>query len=211
VSAVAGSWGARWTHLTRPAWLARWPGVRRGNGFGRDGRGGGDRPGPDQGGAGHQLGRYRQAVASDRTGAEPEDVIAGGGAGAESALPGMTSSRGCPADHPGVACLGNEGLSARQVRPVEGRLRTAAVRPGSLASCGRPGRSARGWTSTLSRQPPKAEPGKPGALAPRRACHPGRPAGSSYPPSGVSVMLASPSGLVVAFGRVAARTLLPGR
>src|SRR5947199_2061350 len=56
--------------------------------------------------------------------------LPGGGAGAESALPGMTSSRGCPADHPGVACLGNEGLSARQVRPVEGRLRTAAVRPG---------------------------------------------------------------------------------
>jgi hypothetical protein len=136
------------------------------NGSGHDGPGGGDRPDPDQGGPGHQLGRYRQAVASDRTGAEPEDVIAGvkrhgvGVTGHDvlAQLPGRPP--GSPARVTKASAPGRSGRSKTGAGPrptVKDRI-AGFLRP--------PGRSARGWTSTLFRQPPRAEPGKPGALAP---------------------------------------------
>jgi uncharacterized protein (TIGR02453 family) len=78
-----------------------------------------------------QLDRYRQAVASDRTGAELEDVIAGVerhaiGVTGHDAL--KTAPRGYPADHPRAVLLRYKGLIAWKEWPVEDWLRTGAVK-----------------------------------------------------------------------------------
>jgi uncharacterized protein (TIGR02453 family) len=78
-----------------------------------------------------QLDRYRQAVASDRTGGELEDVIAA----VESAGIGVTgrdvlkaAPRGYPADHPRIGLLRYKGIVAWKEWPVESWLETAAAR-----------------------------------------------------------------------------------
>jgi uncharacterized protein (TIGR02453 family) len=78
-----------------------------------------------------QLDRYRQAVASDRTGGELEDVIAavekhGIGVGGRDAL--KTAPRGYPADHPRIDLLRYKGLVAWKEWPVEPWLETATAR-----------------------------------------------------------------------------------
>jgi len=78
-----------------------------------------------------QLDRYRQAVASGRTGGELEDVIAA----VESAGIGVTgrdvlkaAPRGYPADHPRIGLLRYKGIVAWKEWPVESWLETAAAR-----------------------------------------------------------------------------------
>jgi uncharacterized protein (TIGR02453 family) len=78
-----------------------------------------------------QLDRYRQAVASDRTGGELEDVIAA----VESAGIGVTgrdvlkaAPRGYPAGHPRIGLLRYKGIVAWKEWPVESWLETAAAR-----------------------------------------------------------------------------------
>ena len=78
-----------------------------------------------------QLDRYRQAVASDRTGGELEDVIAA----VESAGIGVAgrdvlkaAPRGYPADHPRIGLLRYKGIVAWKEWPVESWLETAAAR-----------------------------------------------------------------------------------
>jgi uncharacterized protein (TIGR02453 family) len=78
-----------------------------------------------------QLDRYRQAVASDRTGGELEDVIAA----VESQGIGVTgrdmlkaAPRGYPADHPRIGLLRYKGIVAWKEWPVAGWLETAGAR-----------------------------------------------------------------------------------
>ena len=78
-----------------------------------------------------QLDRYRQAVASDRTGGELEGVIAA----VESAGIGVTgrdvlkaAPRGYPADHPRIGLLRYKGVVAWKEWPVADWLETAAAR-----------------------------------------------------------------------------------
>ena len=78
-----------------------------------------------------QLDRYREAVASGRTGGELEDVIAaiekrGIGVAGRDVL--KTAPRGYPADHPRIGLLRCKGLVAWKEWPVEGWLETEAAR-----------------------------------------------------------------------------------
>jgi uncharacterized protein (TIGR02453 family) len=81
--------------------------------------------GPDR------LGRYREAVADDKPGAELEQVIAAieeadvtvHGHGVLKSAP-----RGYPADHPRIALLRYKGLTAWKQWPVEPWLETEAAR-----------------------------------------------------------------------------------
>jgi uncharacterized protein (TIGR02453 family) len=77
-----------------------------------------------------QLDRYRQAVASGRTGGDLEDVIAivekhGIGVAGRDVL--KTAPRGYPADHPRIGLLRYKGIVAWKEWPVEGWLETAAA------------------------------------------------------------------------------------
>ena len=77
-----------------------------------------------------QLDRYRQAVASDRTGGELEDAIAGiekEGIGVSGRDVLKSAPRGYPADHPRIALLRYKGVVAWKEWPVEGWLETAAA------------------------------------------------------------------------------------
>jgi uncharacterized protein (TIGR02453 family) len=78
-----------------------------------------------------QLGRYRQAVASDETGAELERVIAGV-EGHEVTVHGhdvlKTAPRGYPADHPRIALLRYKGVTTWKEWPVEPWLGTPAAK-----------------------------------------------------------------------------------
>jgi uncharacterized protein (TIGR02453 family) len=78
-----------------------------------------------------QLDRYRQAVASDRTGGELEDAVAA----VESHEIGVTgrdvlkaAPRGYPADHPRIGLLRYKGIVAWKEWPVADWLETAAAR-----------------------------------------------------------------------------------
>ena len=78
-----------------------------------------------------QLDRYRQAVASDGTGEQLEQVIDaveqhGIGVHGHSSL--KTAPRGYPADHPRVELLRHKGLIAWKEWPVEPWLGTAEAR-----------------------------------------------------------------------------------
>jgi len=78
-----------------------------------------------------QLDRYRQAVASDRTGGELEDVIAavekhGIGVSGRDVL--KTAPRGYAAGHPRIGLLRYKGLVAWKEWPVEAWLETSAAR-----------------------------------------------------------------------------------
>jgi len=78
-----------------------------------------------------QLGRYRAAVADDKTGAELERVVAGlERAGVATHGHGVLKSapRGYPADHPRIGLLRYKGLTAWMQWPVEPWLETAAVK-----------------------------------------------------------------------------------
>jgi uncharacterized protein (TIGR02453 family) len=78
-----------------------------------------------------QLARYREAVASDRTGAELERIIAKTEkAGLSIHGHGVLKSapRGYSADHPRVELLRYKGLTAWQQWPVEPWLGTAAAK-----------------------------------------------------------------------------------
>jgi uncharacterized protein (TIGR02453 family) len=97
-----------------------------------------------------QLDRYRQAVASDRTGGELEDVIAA----VESAGIGVTgrdvlkaAPRGYPADHPRIGLLRYKGIVAWKEWPVESWLETAAARDRVTAFL-RATRPLRAWLDT---------------------------------------------------------------
>ena len=78
-----------------------------------------------------QLARYREAVASDRPGAELEEIIAEvekaditiHGHGALKSAP-----RGYPADHPRITLLRYKGLTAWKQWPVEPWLESAAAK-----------------------------------------------------------------------------------
>ena len=77
-----------------------------------------------------QLDRYRQAVASDRTGGELEDAIAAIekheiGVSGRDVL--KSAPRGYPADHPRIGLLRYKGIVAWKEWPVEGWLETAAA------------------------------------------------------------------------------------
>lgn len=77
-----------------------------------------------------QLDRYRQAVASDRTGRELEDVIAAIereeiGVSGRDVL--KSAPRGYPADHPRIGLLRYRGVVAWKEWPVEAWLETAAA------------------------------------------------------------------------------------
>jgi len=78
-----------------------------------------------------QLDRYRQAVASDVTGAELERVIAGV-EGHEVTVHGhdvlKKAPRGYPADHPRIALLRYKGVTAWKEWPVEPWLGTPAAK-----------------------------------------------------------------------------------
>ncbi|HTZ26393.1 MAG TPA: DUF2461 domain-containing protein [Streptosporangiaceae bacterium] len=78
-----------------------------------------------------QLDRYRQAVASDETGAELEQVIAGV-EGHEVAVHGhdvlKTAPRGYPADHPRIALLRYKGVVAWKEWPAGPWLGTPAAK-----------------------------------------------------------------------------------
>jgi uncharacterized protein (TIGR02453 family) len=78
-----------------------------------------------------QLDRYRQAVASDRTGGQLEDAIAaiekeGIGVSGRDVL--KTAPRGYPADHPRIGLLRYKGLVAWKEWPAERWLETPAAR-----------------------------------------------------------------------------------
>ena len=97
-----------------------------------------------------QLDRYRQAVASDRTGGELEDVIAA----VESAGIGVTgrdvlkaAPRGYPADHPRIGLLRYKGIVAWKGWPVESWLETAAARD-RVTGFLRATRPLRAWLDT---------------------------------------------------------------
>jgi uncharacterized protein (TIGR02453 family) len=77
-----------------------------------------------------QLDRYRQAVASDRTGGELEEIIGGVekhdiGVSGRDAL--KSAPRGYPADHPRIGLLRYKGIVAWKEWPVEGWLETAVA------------------------------------------------------------------------------------
>lgn len=81
--------------------------------------------------ASDQLGRYRQAVASDTAGAELERVIAGieqHGIGVHGRDVLKSAPRGYPADHPRAGLLRYKGIVAWREWPVEPWLETAAVK-----------------------------------------------------------------------------------
>jgi uncharacterized protein (TIGR02453 family) len=78
-----------------------------------------------------QLDRYRQAVASDRTGPELEQVIAtvekaGIGVSGRGTL--KSAPRGYPADHPRIGLLRHKGLVAWQEWPAGAWLGTAEAK-----------------------------------------------------------------------------------
>jgi uncharacterized protein (TIGR02453 family) len=78
-----------------------------------------------------QVDRYRQAVASDRTGCELEDAIAAIekeeiGVSGRDVL--KSAPRGYPADHPRIGLLRYKGIVAWKEWPVEIWLETAAAR-----------------------------------------------------------------------------------
>jgi uncharacterized protein (TIGR02453 family) len=78
-----------------------------------------------------QLDRYRQAVASDRTGPELEQVIAtvekaGIGVSGRDSL--KSAPRGYPADHPRIGLLRHKGLVAWQEWPAGAWLGTAEAK-----------------------------------------------------------------------------------
>jgi uncharacterized protein (TIGR02453 family) len=78
-----------------------------------------------------QLDRYRQAVASDRTGPELEQVIAtvekaGIGVSGRDTL--KSAPRGYPADHPRIGLLRHKGLVAWQEWPAGAWLGTAEAK-----------------------------------------------------------------------------------
>src|SRR5499425_446951 len=78
-----------------------------------------------------QLDRYREAVASDRTGGELEDVVTaiekrGISVAGRDVL--KTAPRGYPADHPRIGLLRYKGIVAWKEWPVEDWLETAAAR-----------------------------------------------------------------------------------
>lgn len=78
-----------------------------------------------------QLDRYRRAVASDRTGPELQQVIAGieeQGIGVSGRDVLKTAPRGYPADHPRIGLLRYKGVVAWNQWPVEPWLETAAAR-----------------------------------------------------------------------------------
>ncbi len=78
-----------------------------------------------------QLGRYRQAVASDRCGPELEQVIAGierQGIGVSARGELKTAPRGYPVDHPRIGLLRYKGIVAWHQWPVEPWLESAAAR-----------------------------------------------------------------------------------
>ncbi len=94
-----------------------------------------------------QLDRYRRAVASDRTGAELEEVIAsvgrhGIGVAGHDVL--KTAPRGYPADHPRIGLLRYKGIVAWKEWPVEDWLETAAAR-GRVAAFLRATRPLSAW------------------------------------------------------------------
>jgi uncharacterized protein (TIGR02453 family) len=78
-----------------------------------------------------QLARYRQAVASDRPGAELEEIIAEIGK-ADITVHGhgalKSAPRGYPVDHPRIALLRYKGLTAWKQWPVEPWLESAAAK-----------------------------------------------------------------------------------
>jgi uncharacterized protein (TIGR02453 family) len=78
-----------------------------------------------------QLDRYRQAVASDRTGRELEDAVAAVEAH-EIGVSGRdmlkATPRGYPADHPRIGLLRYKGIVAWKEWPVESWLETTAAR-----------------------------------------------------------------------------------
>ena len=81
--------------------------------------------------ASDQLDRYRRAVASDRTGAELEDVIAGiekHGHGVHGRDVLKSVPRGYAADHPRIELLRYKGIVAWQEWPVEPWLETAKAK-----------------------------------------------------------------------------------
>ena len=97
-----------------------------------------------------QLDRFRQAVASDLTGAELEDVVAAVesheiGVGGRDVL--KTAPRGYPADHPRVSLLRYKGIVAWKEWPVENWLETAAARD-RVAGFLRATRPLRAWLET---------------------------------------------------------------
>lgn len=78
-----------------------------------------------------QLARYREAVASERTGTDLERVIAaverhGYGVHGRDVL--KSAPRGYPADHPRIGLLRYKGIVAWQQWPVEPWLETAAAK-----------------------------------------------------------------------------------
>jgi uncharacterized protein (TIGR02453 family) len=78
-----------------------------------------------------QLDRYRQAVASDETGAELERIISGierQGIAVHGQDVLKTAPRGYPADHPRVGLLRYKGVVTWKEWPVEPWLETAAAK-----------------------------------------------------------------------------------
>ncbi len=105
-----------------------------------------------------QLERYRQAVASDRTGDQLEHVIRGlerRGIGVRSRDPLKTAPRGYPADHRRIGLLRHKGLFAWKEWPVEPWLGTAAART-NIAGFLVASRPLSGWLDTHV-GPPAAE------------------------------------------------------
>ena len=81
--------------------------------------------------AADQLGKYRRAVASDETGTELEQVIAGiekQGYGVHGRDVLKSAPRGHSADHPRIELLRYKGIVAWQEWPVEPWLETAAAK-----------------------------------------------------------------------------------
>jgi uncharacterized protein (TIGR02453 family) len=101
-----------------------------------------------------QLARYRAAVASDRLGAELEQIIAEiekaditiHGHGVLKSAP-----RGYPADHPRIALLRYKGLTAWRQWPAEPWLESASAKD-RLISFFRTARPLRSWLTENVRQ-----------------------------------------------------------
>ena len=97
------------------------------------------------------LARYREAVASDRLGAELEEIVAEiekadiaiHGHGALKSAP-----RGYPADHPRITLLRYKGLTAWKQWPVEPWLESAAAKDRVVSSSERSSLSALGSAAT---------------------------------------------------------------
>ncbi|MGP8001684.1 MAG: DUF2461 domain-containing protein [Streptosporangiaceae bacterium] len=97
-----------------------------------------------------QLDRYRQAVASDRTGPELEQVIAAieqAGIGVSGRGTLKSAPRGYPADHPRIGLLRCKGLVAWQEWPAGAWLETAAARD-RVVTFLRTTRPLSGWLAT---------------------------------------------------------------